>query len=538
MTTRNLLYPGPLKVKVNCVALLVSIKEKLTNAQRRLEAEENSVLQYVLATAAVAAISVANSLVEPWVGVHTIALIFLLVVVVLALFVDRGPTLMAASLSAVIWDYFFLPPRMAFRVTHLEDAILLATYFIVALVLGQLTARIRAQEKAKRQGEARATALYLLTRELAANTQLDEMLKQVVLHMKEIFKSEIAMLVISGSSDRSRPRPHPASTFKLNDKEDPIATWTFKHGCSSREFTEGASGSESLFLPMTTSNGKVGVIGLRLNEPMAPRQRNLLDAFAQQIALALDRHYLQVESEKAKWLAESERLSKTLLNSMSHEIRTPIAVIKNATSNLLEVQETTYSTSQAQMLADIQEANERLDRLVGKVLDMTRLETGHTAPKFTQCDVRDLIHVAVKETRKEFARHKLTVEIAPELPLVTMDFVMTQQALMNLLSNAAIHTPAGTAVQLKAYLEHGEFVVTVADGGPGIDPDTIPRIFDKFFRGPNAPTGGTGLGLSLVKGFIEAQNGRVAAANCPGGGGIFTIRLPLDRISNSHETKL
>jgi two-component system sensor histidine kinase KdpD len=289
---------------------------------------------------------------------------------------------------------------------------------------------------------------------------------------------------------------------------------------------------------MTTSNGKVGVIGLRLNEPMAPRQRNLLDAFAQQTALALDRHYLQVESEKAKWLAESERLSKTLLNSMSHEIRTPIAVIKNATSNLLEVPETTFSPSQAQMLADIQEANERLDRLVGKVLDMTRLETGHTTPKFTQCDVRDLIHVAVKETRKEFARHKLTVEIAPELPLVTMDFVMTQQALMNLLSNAAIHTPAGTAVHLKAYLEHGEFVVSVADGGPGIDPDTIARIFDKFFRGPNAPTGGTGLGLSLVKGFIEAQNGRVAAANRPGGGGIFTIRLPLDRISNSHETKL
>jgi two-component system sensor histidine kinase KdpD len=504
------------------VALLASINEKLAKAQRRLEAEENSVLQYVFAIAAVMAVSLASFHLKLFIGVHATALILLLAIVILALFVDRGPTLVAAALSAIVWDYFFLAPVFAFRVTDFEDAMLLATYFIVALVLGQLTTRIRAQEKAKRQGEARATALYLLTRELAGSTQLDEMLKRVVQQMKEIFKSEIAMFIVCGSSDRSQPQPHPASTFQLNEKEQPIATWTFKHGCSSRQFAEGLSGKESLFLPLITSNGKVGVIGLRLHETLPPRQRNLLEAFAQQIALALDRHYLQVESAKAQWLAESDRLSKTLLNSMSHEIRTPIAVIKNATSNLLEAQDTTFSASQTEMLADIQEANERLDRLVGKVLDMTRLESGHLAPKLTQCDVRDLIHVAVKATRKELARHKLSMDIAPELPLVTMDFVMTQKALMNLLSNAAIHTPPGTAIQLKALADHGEFVVSVADCGPGIAPDAIPHIFDKFFRGPNAPTGGTGL---------------VAAANGVGGGAIFTIHLPLDTISHSHETK-
>src|SRR5262249_28097818 len=153
------------------------------------------------------------------------------------------------------------------------------------------------------------------------------------------------------------------------------------------------------------------------------------DAFARQIALALDRQHLREESEKAKWLAESERLSKIMLNSMSHEIRTPIAVIKNATSNLLDVPEAPLTESQQQIVGEILEANERLDRLVGKALDMTRLESGRVTPKITPCDATDLVHVAVKETRKELTQHTVTVNIAPGLPLVPIDFVMTQQAL-------------------------------------------------------------------------------------------------------------
>jgi two-component system sensor histidine kinase KdpD len=514
------------------------IRKILGRITRRLEAGENSTLQYAVAIGAVAIVSLINFPLKPIIGIHATALVFLLGIVFLALFVDRWPTLVAATLSAVVWDYFFIKPVFALRVTDAEDSILLAMYFIVALVLGHLTTRIRAQEKAKRQGEARATALYLLTREFAESTNPDEMLKNVIRQMKEFFKSDVAILTIPGATDRTTAEVHAASTFALNEKEQPIAAWTFRHGCSSREPTGGSSEGETLFLPLTTSNGPLGVICLRLNEPLGLRHRNLLDAFAQQIALALDRHYLQVESEKSKWLAESERLSKTLLNSMSHEIRTPIAVIKNATSNLLEAQETPFSPSQQEMLGEIQEANDRLDRLVGKVLDMTRLESGRVAPKITPCDVRDLVHMAIKETRKELAGHKVAVDLSPDLPLVPMDFVMTQQAVMNLLSNAAIHTPANTAVQLTARAENGTFFLTVADNGPGMPLDSIPRVFDKFYRGPHAPTGGTGLGLSLVKGFIEAQGGRVSAANHPDGGAIFTIRLPLDTISHAPRTTL
>ncbi len=511
------------------------MRERFESVFRRLQ--DSAGLQYLVAVGVVILVSVANSFLEPIIGTHPTALIYLLAVVILALFVDRGPTMIAAILSAIIWDYYFLSPVFALRITHVEDTMLLATYFIVALVLGELTARTRAHEKALRQEEARATALYLLTRELANATQLHDMLQKVVQQMRETFKAEIVIL-LTDSADRSIQQIHPTSTFQLSENEKGLATWILRHGCSSRDTGEQGGQKETLYVPLSASNVKFGVIGLRLAEPLKRDQRNLLDAFTRQIALALDRHRLEKESERAGLLAESERLSKTMLNSMSHEIRTPIAVIKSATSNVLEMQDSPLSNSQLEMIGEIQTANDRLDRLVGKALDITRLESGHVRPKMTPCDVKDLIQVAVKDTRKELAQHKLTVEVAPELPLVSMDFVMTQQALTNLLSNAAIHTRPGTTVRLNAHLENGGLILAVADNGPGIPKDSMSRVFEKFYRCPNAPTGGTGLGLSLVKGFVEAQGGRVSGENGTTGGVTFTISLPVDRISSgSHKAE-
>lgn len=490
----------------------------------------------MIATAVIVVVASINFGLSSFIGIHAAALIFLMAIVVLALFVGRGPTLLAATLSAIFLDYFFLPPVFQFRLAHATDALLLAVYFIVAFVLWQLIDRTQAQERAKRQVEARARALYLLIHELAGAAPVDEILEKIIKRMRDNFKAEIAIIL---SSDPLSHECHAASTFRLSESDQRNATWAARHGCSSVSFNDDAARLRSLFLPLKTNNARLGVIGLRLKHTLTRHQRSLLDAFAKQIALALDRHNLQEQSERAKWLAESERLSKTMLNSMSHEIRTPIAVIKNATSNLLDVHETPLTTSQQQVVAEIVEANERLDRLVGKALDITRLESGRVTPKIELCDVSDLVHVAVKETRKELARHKVAVEMGTDLPLVAMDFVMTQQALMNLLSNAAIHTSPGTNVRVNARAEKGQLILSVADDGPGIPPDSIARVFEKFYRCPHAPTGGTGLGLSLVKGFIEAQEGHVTAANGEGGGAVFRIYLPLERVLlNESEAKL
>jgi two-component system sensor histidine kinase KdpD len=240
----------------------------------------------------------------------------------------------------------------------------------------------------------------------------------------------------------------------------------------------------------------------------------------------------QQEAEReAKLIAESERLGKNLLDSMTHEIRTPIAAIKSAAGNLTEFQDVPLSNSQNAMISEIHEAIERLNRLVGNVLDVTRLDSGHFRPKISSCDVRDLVQVAVKETKKELAEHSLAIDIESNVPLVApLDFVLTQQAVMILLSNAAFHTPARTPVSLVVRREAKQLVVEVSDRGPGILEESLPRVFEKFYRAPNAKAGGTGLGLSLVKGFIEAQGGKVEARNAPNAGAVFTIRLPLARL--------
>ena len=258
-----------------------------------------------------------------------------------------------------------------------------------------------------------------------------------------------------------------AGTLELGEKDQAVAAWVLEHRQPAGKFTANLPTVDTLFVPLESSHSMMGVMGLRLGQSAPPtiHQRNLLDALTRQIALALDRQRLSELSEKAKLLAESERLGKTLLDSMSHEIRTPLAAIRAAAIDLAELK--SVSGPGTELIAEIQEAAERLNRLVGKVLDITRLESGHIKPLFNECEVNDIVNVAVAETEKDLARHTLTVEIAPDLPIIRTDFVFLQQALMNLLSNAAFHTPAGTPVELRVWKTREALFLAVADRGPG-----------------------------------------------------------------------
>ncbi|PWU16563.1 MAG: hypothetical protein C5B50_13285 [Verrucomicrobia bacterium] len=482
---------------------------------------------YILAFTVVLGITLPALLIKPLIGYRSIALIYLLGVVVTALFVGRGPTLLAAAASALFWDFFFLEPVPNLRIANAEDAIMFGTYFVVALVLGQLTNRIRAQQVAEHRLERRSTALYQLTRGLAEAASLDQMLQAVVQELERAFDAQIAVL-LANSSGQLTYHPHASSTYDITGPEQPVAAWAFEHGQPAGRFTAQQGDVDAMFVPLLAADRAVGVIALRFKSA-APthEQQNLLAAFAQHIALALDRQRLVAQAEQAKLLAESERLAKALLDSMSHEIRTPLAAIRTAMGNLAGIHDPKLSAEQDAMLAEIHEATERLNQLVGNVLDVTRLESGSVKPQLSLCDIQDLVHVALKDARSKLARHKLTVEIAPDLPLVRADYALLQQAFSNLLLNAASHTPPGTAVQVSARASNGSLLLTVADRGPGIAPTSIPRVFDKFYRAPNAPTGGTGLGLCLAKGFVEAHRGHISAENRPGGGALFTIRLPL-----------
>jgi two-component system sensor histidine kinase KdpD len=482
--------------------------------------------QYVIAALTLAIVGLLNALLVQFTGPRVPGFVFLLAVVLLALFLGRGPMLFAGAASALAWNYFFLPPRFTFIITSTEDGVLFGLYFVVAIVLGQLVARIRAQELAERRREERATALYHLTREFAQAGTRDEVVWQLVAEVNRGFQASTAV-VLPGEKSLAA---HPDSSLVLSEKELQVAEWTFLNRQPAGKFTDNLPGAEALHLPLTTERSVVGVLSVSLPEKALPlARRDLLEAYARQAALVLDRVALRAIGEQSKLVAESERLSNALLNSISHELRTPLAAITSAISALAESKKPD-GTFDRSMVAEIQEASARLNRLVGNLLNVTRLESGHMRLNLDWCDVRDLVQTTVRVLERELSGRTVTLEMADKLPLVRLDFTLIQQSLANLMLNAVSHTPPGTPIRLQVRTEPLWLVFNIADDGPGLSPELLPRIFDKFFRAPGAPAGGSGLGLAIVKGFVEAHGGRIFAANRPGGGAEFTLRLPQTEI--------
>jgi two-component system sensor histidine kinase KdpD len=479
---------------------------------------------YAMALAAVAGVTGVNALLQRWLGYQSLALIYLLSVVALGMFAGRGPTLIGATATALLWNLLFVPPVLTFRISGATDVMLFCTYFIVALAMGHLAARLRAQQEAERRREQRATALYLLTRELAQASDYPDLLAIII---REVGKATNARAALSLPGDSSTLTTYFASTWTLSEKEESVASWAFLHRQPCGRGTDTLPSADGLHLPLMAGDRVLGVLSLKFpdDSSLTTQQRDLIQGFVSQTALVLDNQRLKDAEQEAKLVFESEKLSKTLLNSLSHEIRTPVSVITTASSTLSASE--CANQLHADMGREIQEAAQRLNRLVGNLLNMTRLETGHIQPHLDWCDVSDLVRTVLGELERELAGRSVAVNFSGTLPPVKLDFVLTQQCLYNLLLNAAVHTPAGTPIEVIISPQHQELIFEVADKGPGLPTEALGSVFNKFYRAPSAPAGGTGLGLAIVKGFAEAQGGRATAGNRSGGGAVFQVRLPL-----------
>ncbi len=488
----------------------------------RLPSLQSEPRQYLFAAVIVAVTGLTNLLLATVAGPRVSGPVFLLSVVLLGLRVGRGPVLLAAALSALIWDFFFLPPRLTFVIAAPEDAVLFGLYFVVALALGQLMSRIRSQERAERRREERAVALYEFTRDLAEATSRDEVVWQIISQVNRALHVPVAVLLHSGG----RLEMHPDSTLVVTGKELGVAEWALRQRRSAGRFTDNLPGAEAFHLPLVTDRRAFGVMTIRPeNGGLNLSQRDLLESFARQSALVLDRIELRRAAEQARLLAESERFSRILLNSISHELRTPLAASTSAASALAASDSASPAQRRA-LLDEILESNSRLNRVVGNLLDVTRLESGLVRPRMDWHDARDLIQTTIREFKRELAQHPVSVDLPAGPMLVWMDYSLMQHALGNLLLNAATHTPPGTPVEIHGKLGEGGWTLCVADRGPGIPAEILPRVFDKFVRSPSAPAGGSGLGLTLVKGFVEVHGGTVGAENRPGGGALFRLRIP------------
>jgi two-component system sensor histidine kinase KdpD len=486
--------------------------------------------QYVLALVIVAVVTIIDILVTqsfPWIGHQAVGLTELLAVLLIAVYIGRGPALLAALVSAFSWNFLFIEPRFTFEITQLQDIILFMLYFIIAIFAGNLTARIRTQERQARYNADRTMALYTLAHETATAVSMDDVLRTAVDQISRVFNAEVAFLLTeNGKLARNR---HPSGTLTIDEKEYSVAIWAFENGRPAGHFTDTLPLASAQFLPLLTPNRTVGVIGIRMREEqrLSFHEEVLLETFVNQVALVIEREQLDEAAEQSAMLRESERLYTTLLNSISHELRTPIAAIMGAASSLLDPAASASAITRRELAKNVHDSADRLNRLVENLLDMSRLESGRLRLKLDWCDVGDMVGVAVSRFERCFAERSLSLNIPSELPLIQADFVLVEQVLANLLDNVCNYTPVGTHVEIAARTLNNDMEITIADNGKGIPSEELERIFEKFYRVPGTATGGTGLGLSISRGLIEAHNGTLTAENRSGGGTRFIIRLPM-----------
>ncbi len=483
--------------------------------------------EYGLAAGVLAFVTLGALLVSRYTGYSAVAFLYLATVVSLGRFIGQGPILLAATLGALTWNFLFIPPLYTFRITKFEDGLAFALFFVVALVTGRLTTRIRAQAQAQHAGERRASALYQLTRDLAAARNPDEVIRAAVARLAGVFGARPALFTVS-AADPAHLALHPSATFALDSREEAVALWALRHRRPAGRFTDTLPAAEAYHVPLLVGDRALGILALRPPEDvsLSHAQRDLLDTFASQLALALEREQLRAAHEASRVTAESEKLHRTLLDGVSHELKTPLAVITGSAEALA----TATSVQTPALVAEIATAARRLQRLVNNLLDVTRLESGTLRPRLDWCDPRDLANAALDATAEVRRAHPTAVALPAELPLLRADFALVEQALANLLHNAAAHTPPGTSLVLSAAHDTvaRELAFTVADTGPGLDPAEAGRLFDRFARGHPARAGGLGLGLSIVKGFAEAHGGRVTHAPNTPSGSRFTLTLPCE----------
>ncbi|MBL0176052.1 MAG: sensor histidine kinase KdpD [Ignavibacteria bacterium] len=461
-------------------------------------------------------------------GYQTVAMILLLIVSLLPLRFGVGPVLLSAGVSAMVWNYFFIPPRFTFAIGEFQDVLMFVAYFAIAAVSSVLTVRVRARERALRSREERAMALYALTHDLSRAHSPDDVVHAAVRHISAFFDADVAVFLSELDGD-FLGTPHAASAFLPDEKEASVPSWVHWNEKRAGKHTDTLPFAGATYYPMPGPRYALGVIGTRLRDaaPLSIDQDALLENFISQIALAIDREFLNELSKRTVVLAESERLYTTLFNSVSHEMRTPITALIGTAEGLLDDAIGGRPDVRRHLASEVHAAADRLDAIVQNLLAMTRIESGLIAPILDWCDVNDLVNAARGRLQNELAPHPFATRLPADLPLLMVDFGLIEQALVNLLRNAAMYTPAGAAITARAWVEQTSCVVAIEDEGPGIPPDAMERLFDKFYRVPGSVTGGIGLGLSIAQGFAEAHRGSLSVENIPSGGARFLLRLPL-----------
>lgn len=488
----------------------------------------SSLNQYLVSALTVVVTAAGFFLIKELVGYQVVSFVLLFVVSILAFFFGTGPILLAATLSSLSWDYLFIPPAYTLHIERPEDMLMLAMFFIIALLNGVLTSRVKRQETKIRIREERTHALYKLAKELSVTSGIEDVLNLAVKDIRKYFALESAFFMKDNAGKLDMQLKHETS-LQFSENEWSIAEWTFAHSAKAGKFTDTLPSGQYTFYPLSGNTENIGVVALEHIKVFTQGEEQFWEGFLPQISGKIEREFLRIDARNAFVLSESEKLYKTLFNSISHELRIPVATIMGASDALLadDYQPETRNA----LYKEIGIASIRLNRLIENLLNMSRLDSGRISPHLDWCDLHDLVNKVTQTLAAELKPFNLHVVLADEMPLVKLDFGLMEQVIHNLLLNATQHAPEKSSIRLKFFYDEGWLMIQVMDRGPGFSANDLNSVFNKFYRGESAISGGTGLGLSIVKGFVEAHNGTIVAENRVNGGARFTIKIPTE-ISN------
>jgi two-component system sensor histidine kinase KdpD len=483
---------------------------------------------YAASLLLISAATVMCELLRPFLAPTNMVMFYLLAVVVASVRLGRNQAILTAFLGVLAFDFFFVPPLLTFAVADTQYVITFIALFVVGVVISTLVTRTRERADMMRAREVQTASLYYLSRDLSAAVDSHAVMKAVIGNVEEALNAQVALFLPEGE----RFVIMAASEGLVVDiKEHAVADWAFRNHHPAGRGTDTLVSADLIYLPLQTPTSVLGVMGVRLGNNQDYRStesRRLLEAFATQASLAMERIQFSHQAEQAQILQARENLERALLNSISHDLRTPLSTVTGVLTSLRDEGEHFNSQARRELLDTACGEADRLNRFVGNLLDMTRIEAGAVRIKLEPCDIQDLVGCSLAALEPRINSRHVTFKMLPVMPMVPMDLVLMTQVLVNLIDNSMKYSPSGSSIEITANADDAWLTLDVEDSGPGVPEHDLKKVFDKFYRIPVPEgAGGTGLGLSICKGIVEAHGGKISAENRAGGGLKIEIRLPL-----------
>ena len=496
-------------------------------------------LRYVYGLGLVVLATLLGQLVHDVFSTTTIAMLYLLCVVITAYLWGLGPSILVSVLGVLAFDFFHVPPYLTFRVADTQYIFTFIILLIVGLVISLLALRVRRQTQASRRRERETAALYALGRDLAVSNDLDSYIHAILERAKETLGHDIKVYLPEAQNNESLRLYSDNPNIAANENELAAALWSFQHQKMVGHGTDTLPNAAARYLPLVTSRSTVGVIAVttaKATGELSIEQERLLEAYADLAAVAIESIQLANEAQNAQVLRKTEKLQTALLNSISHDLRTPMVSIIGVLSSLQQESMHLDDAAKLNLIQVARDEAERLNDLITNLLDVSRVESGAIKLFRQPSDVQELFGAVLEQLGNRVGSHQINMEIPTDLPFISVDFGLILQTLVNILDNAIKYSPSGSPIDIKARQADNEIQIEIADRGIGVPPQDLSRIFDKFYRVQRPESvAGTGLGLFISKGIIEAHGGRINALNRQGGGMVLRIILPIVAPENNKE---